>query len=74
VLRGKATLYRFSTTQLPEQQMLPAVPLKLTFWACKGLVTATPTQHTETYLLEGCNTSQYEVLVSNLEEFAIFVS
>jgi hypothetical protein len=53
--------------------MLQAVPLQLTFWVCKGLVTATPIQQTETYLLEGCNTSQYEVHVSNLEEFAIFV-
>jgi hypothetical protein len=74
VLRGKATQYRFSTTQLPRQQMSPAVPLQLICWACKGLVTATPTQQTEIYLLEGCNTSQYGVDVSNLKEFAIFVS
>jgi hypothetical protein len=51
-----------------------AVPLRLICWVCKGLVTATPTQQTEIYLLEGCNTSQNEVYVSNLKEFAIFVS
>jgi hypothetical protein len=74
VLKGKETQYRFSTTQLPRQQMSPDVPLQLICWACKGFVTATPTLQTEIYLLEGCNTSQYEVYVSNLKEFAIFVS
>jgi hypothetical protein len=63
----------FSTAQLPRRQLLPAVPLQLIFWAGKRLVTATPTKQTETYLLRGCNTPQYEVHVSILKEFVVFV-